>query len=149
MHEKKLNIKLIIYLTAVFIAAFLFFSFLQNTNSLSDPDSYYHAKMARLMIEKGLVFKKFPSMSFTILKDNYVDYHWLYHVSLIPFVSIFGDLMGVRIATIFFTSLFLVLFYFILHRNNIRYPGIYLLLLASVPTFILRLSTVKANAVSL
>ena len=149
MHEKKLNIKLIIYLTAVFIAAFLFFSFLQNTNSLSDPDSYYHAKMARLMIEKGLVFKKFPSMSFTILKDNYVDYHWLYHVSLIPFVSIFGDLMGVRIATIFLTSLFLVLFYFILHRNNIKYPGLYLLLLASVPTFILRLSTVKATAVSL
>lgn len=149
MHEKTLNIKLIIYLSAVFIAGFLFFSFLQNSDSLPDPDSYYHAKMARLMIERGLVFEKFPSLSFTILKDNYVDYHWLYHVSLIPFISIFGDLMGVRIATIFFTSLFLVLFYFILHRNNIKYPGLYLLSLASVPTFILRLSIVKANAVSL
>jgi hypothetical protein len=149
MHEKTVNIKLILYLSAVFIACFLFFSFLQNSDSLPDPDSYYHAKMARLMIEKGLVFENFPSMSFTILKDNYVDYHWLYHVALIPFISLLGDLTGVRIATIFFTSLFLVLFYFILHRNNIKYPGLYLLLLASVPTFLLRLSIVKANAVSL
>ena len=149
MQEKTLNVRLILHLSAVFVVGFLFFSFLQNPDSLPDPDSYYHAKMARLMIEKGLVLEEFPSMSFTILKDNYVDYHWLYHVSLIPFISVFGDLPGVRIATIFFTSLFLVLFYFILHRNNIKYPGLYLLLLASVPTFILRLSIVKANAVSL
>jgi hypothetical protein len=149
MQGRTVNSKLILHLSAVFVAGFLFFSFLQNPDSLPDPDSYYHAKMARLMMEKGLVFEKFPSMSFSILKDNYVDYHWLYHVSLIPFISTFGDLTGVRIATIFFTSLFLVLFYFILHRHNIKYPGLYLLLLASVPTFILRLSIVKANAVSL
>ena len=149
MNARTSNIKLLLYLTAVFTACFLFFSLLQNPNSLPDPDSYYHAKMARLMIEKGLVFETFPSMSLSILKDNYVDYHFLYHVSLIPFVSLFGDLMGVRIATIAFTSLFLVLFYFILQRNHIKYPGLYLLLLASVPTFILRLSIVKANAVSL
>lgn len=149
MQDKTVKIKLILQLSAVFVTGFLFFSFLQNPDSLPDPDSYYHVKMARLMIEKGPVFKEFPFMSFTILKDNYVDYHWLYHVSLIPFISVFGDLMGVRLATIFFTSLFLVLFYLILQRNNIKYPGLYLLLLASVPTFILRLSIVKANAVSL
>jgi len=149
MHDKKLNLKIILYLLIVFIFAFLFFSFLQNTDSLPDPDAYYHAKIARLMIEKGPVFKEFPSLSFTILKDNYMDYHWLYHVTIIPFVSKFGDLTGVRIATIFLTSMFLVLFYLILHRNGIKYPGLYLLLLASVPTFILRLSIVKANAVSL
>ncbi|MCP4714737.1 MAG: hypothetical protein GY868_06430, partial [Deltaproteobacteria bacterium] len=122
---------------------------MQNPASLPDPDSYYHAKMARLMLEQGPVFETFPSMHYSILKDNYVDYHWLYHVALMPFVGIFGDLMGVRIATIFFTALFLALFYFIMHRNNIKYPAAYLLLLASVPTFILRLSIVKANAVSL
>ncbi|MFC1669320.1 hypothetical protein ACFL20_02950 [Spirochaetota bacterium] len=149
MNESKLNLKSTIYLLAVFIASFLFFYFMQNMESLADPDSYYHAKMARLMIEKGFIFKKFPAMSFTILKDNYVDYHWLYHASLIPFVSIFGDLMGVRIATIFLTSLFLTIFYFILQRNNIKHPVLFLLLLTTVPTFTLRLSIVKANAASL
>ena len=77
MIAKTLPFKFMLSLAAVFMAAFLFFSFLQNTDSLADPDSYYHAKVARLMIERGLVLETFPSMSCTILKDNYVDYHWL------------------------------------------------------------------------
>ena len=141
--------KLLLYLLITFIVSFIFFSFLQNRNSLADPDSYYHAKITRMMIDKGLVFKKFPSLNATILRDNFVDYHWLYHASLIPFVSFFGDLTGVRIGTIFLTALFIAVFYFILHTNRIRFPGFYLFLLISVPTFILRLSIVKANAVSL
>ena len=35
----------------IFLAAFAFFSMLQEPESLGDPDTYYHAKMARLMSE--------------------------------------------------------------------------------------------------
>ena len=120
------NKKQLLYLFITFIAAAVFFSLLQDLNSLADPDSYYHAKIVRLMIDNGPVFNKFPSLSATILKDNFVDYHWLYHVSLIPFIYLFGDLAGIRIGTIFLSSLFISVFYYILQRNRVRYPGLYL-----------------------
>ena len=113
----------------IFLSAFVFFYLLQEPQSLGDPDTYYHAKMARLMSEQGLIFDDFPYMSSTILKDDYVDYHWLYHVALIPFEILFGGLTGIRIATVFFASVFITLFYFVLLRTRTRYAPLLLLLL--------------------
>jgi hypothetical protein len=132
-----------------FILAFAFFYVLQSPVSLGDPDTYYHAKMARMMAEQGLTFDNFPYMNVTILKDNYVDYHWLYHVALIPFEKVFGGLTGIRIATVCFSSLFITLFFFILRRSNISFAPAYMLLMATVPTFVLRMSVAKATSLSL
>ena len=133
----------------VFVLAFVFLYALQSPDSLGDPDTYYHAKMARMMSEQGPTFDAFPYLNSTILNHSYVDYHWMYHVALIPFEKIFGGLAAIRIATVFFASLFLTLFVTILRNSNVGYAPVYLLLLVTVPTFVLRMSVAKATSLSL
>ena len=73
----------------IIFAAFLsLFGYLQAFGGFADPDSYYHVKMAELIASNGII-KNFPWLPFSILQNNYVDHHFLYHVYLAPFVSLF------------------------------------------------------------
>ncbi len=83
----------------IFLIPFIFFLFLEfnpNNPYFSGYDSYYHIGMAEYIWENGLPFK-FPYLYFTLLNENYVESHLLFHLLLIPFILVFGNVIGPKI----------------------------------------------------
>lgn len=133
----------------VFLLAFCYFFYLQYTPAFPDPDSFYHAKIAELFSE-GKFVKNFPWLSdYTVLGEYYTDQHFLYHVFLIPFVKVFGSIIGIKIATIFLAAALLSVFYWCLKQWGARFPFFYVLILAFSNPFIFRISLAKAPSVSI
>ena len=67
---------------AVFLAAAAVFAVLEfRAPELMEFDSYFHAKMGALIMEKGLV-REFPWMSFTFQRTDYANPYLLFHVYL-------------------------------------------------------------------
>jgi hypothetical protein len=132
----------------IFIFALLFFGWLQANYTLPDPDSFYHAKMAVLMRDSGIV-KDFPWLQATTLKDSFTDHHLFYHFLLIPFVSLFDPLIGIKISQVIFASLAVFLIYRLLAGYGIKNAFLYPFLLLTSASFISRLSLPKANGLSL
>ncbi len=116
--------------------------------SFPDPDAFYHTQIALLTAEQGAVLD-FPWQQFTLLKDTFIDHHFLYHVLLIPFVSFGNPLIGAKIATFFLSSAFIVVFYLFLKSQKVKFPFAYSLLLALTTAFSFRLNLTKASALSL
>lgn len=138
------------YLTyfLLFELAFLLFFYIQSAMTFADPDSFYHAKMAVLIKEQGVV-TDFPWFQFTVLKNYYIDHHFLYHILLVPFVVIMPALAGVKLATIFFASLTVVAFYWLLNSLKVKGAWFYSLILMVTDPFIFRINLAKAQALAL
>ncbi|MFH0952294.1 MAG: hypothetical protein V1838_03830 [Patescibacteria group bacterium] len=124
------------------------FSFFQATDTFADPDSFYHAKMA-VLIDQGGVVRDFPWAHFTILADNYADQHFLYHLLLVPFVKFFDPLVGIKIATVMLAVLLMGAFYYVLRSLKVRWPLLFTLLLLTINPLTFRLSLAKATSVSI
>ena len=86
---------------AIFSISFVVLLVLQAAPVFADPDSFYHAKMALLIRDQGVIHT-FPWLDLTVLGQHYTDQHFLYHVLLIPFVTWFPPLVGLKLATVFF-----------------------------------------------
>lgn len=145
-------------LESIGVAAMLFFCaaillFLQfsgfTANIVSDPDTFYHLKMAELTREQGVI-KDFPWLQFTVFQGNYIDHHFLFHVFLIPFISVFPSFIGVKIATVVSALLLIFVFNLILKELKVsgRWFWILLFLLGSV-SFLFRLNLGRAQNFSL
>jgi len=132
----------------IFLISFIIFAYLQYSPTFADPDSFYHAKMAMMIRDNGII-KNFPWLQFTVLKDNYTDQHFLYHVLLIPFVSFLNPLIGAKIATIFFGSLLIVTFYWLLKTLKVRWAFVFSIILLFINPFTFRISLAKAPAISI
>jgi hypothetical protein len=132
----------------VFLLAVILFSALQASPSFVDPDSFYHAKIAQLMAERGIIHE-FPWLSATTLKFGFVDHHFLYHLLLLPFVVLMPPLAGLKLATILFASLAIVAVYWFLRQQQIKGAIWYALFLMTVNPFIFRISLAKAPALAL
>ena len=64
-------------------------------------DAYYHIGMARIMLRTGhWIVSDFPWTTCSIWSQPFFDKEWLFHVFLVPFVAVFGDLDGAKVATI-------------------------------------------------
>jgi len=137
----------ILYL-AVFTLVFFIFLMIQAHPTFLDPDSFYHLKMIRLISEQGPVIN-FPWLQFTVLKNFFIDQHFLYHVAGIPFVVLFGDLAGFKFYTAILATLFILGCYLFLKRDKIKYSEIFILILLSCQGFLFRISLGKATAFSL
>ncbi len=133
---------------AIFIFSAAIYTLIEAVPRFRDPDSFYHLKMAMLMRTQGVVHS-FSWLPFTTLVDNYADHHFLYHVLLIPFVSLFGPFIGMTIATIFFAALAVTLFFTLLRVYEVRYAWVYTCVLATSAAFIFRLNLAKTSAPSL
>jgi len=156
----------------LFIFSFVFLFWLQNSKSFADPDSFYHAKTIWMMKEKIAngqlpIFKEFPWLYYTVLKINYIDHHFLYHLLSIPFLlftqilfkfPLFSNasipesyqiLIGFKLVTVFWATLFITTFYWLLKKIKIKGAIYYSLLLLITTPFIFRLSLGKATAASL
>src|SRR3989338_11569967 len=95
----------------VILSAYSLFFWLQSSPTLADPDSFYHAKIG-IFLSRGTILHEFPWLQYTTLNQSFVDHHFLYHVFLIPFVTLFPDpLAGLKFSAIFIgTAVFTLLF---------------------------------------
>lgn len=136
----------------IFVISFLVFGYMigfNNTNTFPDPDGFYHMRVSNMIYEQG-VFKGFPWMKYTIFQNGYTDHHLLFHLIWIPFLKIFGDFSGAKIAMAFFSGLVIPVFYTILKTNKIRYPVIWTMLFFVMSyAYFFRMSLVKVVGLSL
>lgn len=139
-----------IQLLLIFLISFSFFLFLQfSTPNLFGNDTFYHIKCADLIRSNGVI-KDFPWLKFTILHDSqYVDHHFLFHLFLVPFLSL-GLIIGPKIACALSASLIFILFFLLLDSQKIKAKFLWttILLFGSYP-FILRLNLIRAQNLSL
>src|SRR3990167_10191765 len=66
-----------------------------------DPDAFYHAPLANLMLDRGALHA-FPWLDMTSLGSNFADHHYLYHLILGPAIAAF-DLARVPFAEMWAT----------------------------------------------
>ncbi|MFA4871725.1 MAG: hypothetical protein WC610_01545 [Patescibacteria group bacterium] len=132
----------------LFLICFVYFSWIQDSPYFRDPDSFYHIKMAQLINEKGIVYD-FPYLNFTILKDGYIDHHFLYHLYLAPFVRWLPPIVGAKFAHIILDSLVIITFFFLLNRLKVKGAFWYNFLLLFSESFMFRLGLIKAQPLSL
>ncbi len=132
----------------VYTAAFVVLMVFQASPYFADPDSFYHAKMALLIRDQGIV-TSFPWLNLTVLGRHYTDQHFLYHVLLIPFVSWLPPLIGLKLATVVFGALFATVFYWACRRLNVRWPIVFVLILLAIRPLTFRMSLAKAPSTSL
>ncbi|RJR30633.1 hypothetical protein C4569_04170 [Candidatus Parcubacteria bacterium] len=132
----------------LFFIVFLFFLVLHANSVFPDPDSFYHAKMAELMRQEGVIYD-FPYLQFTTLKEEFTDHHFLYHLLLIPFISLSDAISGIKLATVFFAAIFIVTFYYLLNKNKYYRPLFFVLVILATNPFIFRLNLAKAQGLAL
>ena len=73
---------------------------ISGTRSLPGVDSYFHVQISEIMSRQGLVLKNFPWAVCSIWTDSFFDKEWLFHVWLIPFISLFGKFTGAKVAVL-------------------------------------------------
>lgn len=110
-----------------FIVFIVIFSIMQFTvPNIIGFDGYYHIKTADIIKQEGFI-KEFPWAKHTIFSNNYADIQILFRILLIPFT--FFDLnFGAKIASILFSTIAFVIFYWFLTQNKIKYAFFWSLL---------------------
>ncbi|HTK05167.1 MAG TPA: hypothetical protein VL500_06275 [Candidatus Eisenbacteria bacterium] len=131
----------------VFLLVTAIYGWLQMRQSFMDPDSFYHVKMAVLMLQRGII-RDFPWLPYTTLAHAYTDHHFIYHVLLIPFILAFGPLVGAKVATAVFGGLTMVSFYAVLKAHGSRWPAAFTMVLATSSAFMFRMNLTKTSALS-
>lgn len=99
------------------------------TPTLFGADGYLHIRMAEFIKAHGLKYD-FHWARYSTFAKNFADKDLLYHILLIPFVKFSSNIFfGAKISAIFFSIVFLIIFFIILRRYSIR-PLVPLFLLA-------------------
>lgn len=133
---------------AIFCLAAAVFALVHATPAFGDPDAYYHLWMAKRLLASGPV-RSFSRLPFTTLADHFADQHFLYHLALAPFIGLFGDFWGLKIATVLFAALAMAVFCRLLEAYGVRRPMLWTLPLLFAPGFLFRLLLTKATALAL
>jgi len=128
--------------------ALSFFAYLAASPTFVDPDSFYHAKMAQLLVERGTL-TDFPWLTATTLRYHFIDHHWLYHLLLIPFVNLWPPLYGLKVATVLLATGTILAIFWLLRSLKIKGAFWFALFLLTVNPFIFRLNLAKATALVL
>lgn len=133
----------------VFVIAAVVFTVITATPSFKDPDSFYHLKMAELMMKRREAVTAFPWLQFTTLGKSYADHHLLYHVALVPFIAVFGNIVGMKVATVLLAASVIMLCYALLRSFHVRWALVWSMVLVASPGLLFRLSLAKASGVAL
>ena len=130
----------------VSIVAVILFSLLQfSFENLAGNDSYYHVKYAELMRSNGFI-KDMKWTYHSILHENFYDMHMMGHIFLIPFTFGENDIFMAKIASVLLSSLVVVVFYWFLRVNKIKYCFLWAgLLIGASPLFLRRLLYVRIS----
>ena len=132
----------------VFLCSAAWLALFQSWGAFSDPDGFYHAKVALLVAAKGPL-QAFPWLDLTTLGQSFADQHLLYHVALIPFVKSMDPLWGAQIAAVLFSALFATAFYLMLRAMRAPAPWLWTVLLLTLPHTLFRLTWAKATPLAL
>lgn len=131
-----------------FLAAAAVFAWVHAVPAFGDPDVDYHLEMTRRTMAAGAV-TAFPWLPYTTLADRFADHHFLYHVALAPFLAVFGDFLGLKIATVAFAALAMAALAFMLKEYGVRQPFLWTLPMLFAPGLVFRLALTKASAPAL
>ncbi len=115
--------------------------------SFPDADSFYHAKMALMIRDHGFIHS-FPWLQETTWSDQYVDVHLLYHVLLIPFVTLFDPIVGMKESAVVFGLLAFYAIYRFLKSIGSPYPEWLTFATAFSFDFLQRVSMPRAPSLS-
>jgi len=150
-----LSKKIIILIPAliIFVIIFAFFSqfqFSARNPYFSGEDAFYHVGMAKYIMAHGIA-QKFPYLYFTVLNEQFVDHHFLFHLFLIPFISAFGDVPGAKLYIISVVAANFALLYLIFRELKLKFALIYpIILFFLMPSdFYFRMSFIRAESTSL
>lgn len=140
--NKYVQLAVVVCVSAVVFACY------QAIPVFPDPDSFYHARFAAIMVEHGLV-SQFPWLPFTTLGQSFADHHLFYHIFLLPFVAGHNPIIGVKVAQVVLVTILTVTCYLVLKRWRIPYAAPALVLLYSAYPMLIRVNLVKASAIAL
>ena len=135
-------------------AVFWYLQFSTGSICCGDYDAYYHFRWSRMLWEgmrAGHFPPSFDALPLTTLNPkDYVDHHFLFHVLQIPF-TFFSDFQtGAKIGTWLFACLAVFSCYWLLVRNRVSYPLVWLVaVIGSSAPFLYRMNMGKAMSVSI
>lgn len=133
----------------VFLLCLVFFWFCQaQTPFISEPDGYFHAKLAYLLRTQGLI-KDFPWTSLSYWKDSFSDKEFLYHLLLSPF-TVLSLPSAIKTLTVLLASFTCWSFYRILQLYKVSFPsfGLFVLLTSST-YFLFRLNAPRPHVIAI
>lgn len=137
----------------IFLLCLAWFAFLTPWGAFTDADAFYHAHMARLILEQGPL-TAFPWLDLTTVGQHFVDHHLLFHILLIPAVmmmdvfhpgGIFNDLWAAQLTIPLFAAGATLALWWILHRLDQQNAWLWTLLTLLVPGYSFRMLLGKAS----
>jgi len=121
----------------VFIIVFVLFYIVQFlSENLAGNDTYLYIKLADIIKNEGLI-REFPWLSAAVINENFMGLHFLYYILLIPFTFLGSLVIGAKIASIFFLSLMIAVFYAVLKNLKLKFRYVWILLLLASSTYFL------------
>ncbi len=117
---KKIIRRNMVQIVIVFVVTFSIFYALEfNSRNpyFSGYDSFYHIGMSELIMKEGFT-RQFPYLYFTTINKNFSDNHLLFHLLMIPFIKLFGDVVGPKLFIVLTFSLVFVFLFILLKRLN-------------------------------
>lgn len=122
---------------------------IQWNDYIGDPDGFFHAKIASLLMQ-GQLLKSLPWMQYSTLRDHFTDQHFIYHLLQAPLTLINNDpLLGVKISAVIFAVALVLVFYWFLKKLHLSWPWLFSLLFVTLSSLNFRLSLIKITALSL
>ena len=147
--HKTQNLTLVFVCIAVTVAVWLHLS----SDKFPDPDAFYHFRHAEIYGSAGAggVFRTdFPWVHHSVISKFSSDLWYGFHLVIVPFTLLDDPILGMRLAGIFITFMFLISFYAACVYFNIR-PVLFwpFFLLFSSAFLLLRLSMLRPQVLSL
>jgi hypothetical protein len=145
---------LLLFGAALIGGIFWYLQFSTGSLCCGDYDAYYHFRWSRMLWEGALAGHFPPSFDAlpltTLNPKDYVDHHFLFHVLQIPF-TFFSDFQtGAKLGTWLFASLAVFSCYWLLVRNRLSYPLVWLVaIVGSSAPFLYRMNMGKAMSLSI
>jgi hypothetical protein len=99
------HLRFVFVCVALVVAAFLHFS----AETFPDPDVFYHFRHAAIYGSPGEIFRtSFPWVRYSVINEFSSDLWYGFHLLLIPFTLVRDPILGMQLAGIFITFVFLL-----------------------------------------
>ncbi len=133
---------------ALYVAA-LFGATALLQDGLFERDGYYHARLARLLPERGFS-RDFPWTQVSTWRQAYCDKEVLYHLAMAPFTLVAEPIGGARVFALLLSVGVVALLTWLLRRHAVPWPTYFAALpLATGGLFLARLGMIRSHVLSM